>query len=123
MAGSSLARLVGGTAGDLDKRFAALVTFFGFKAADGVGFTLASLRAGAATQAYRDGTPLVDIQWQGRWRAAKTLEVYIQEVSALSVFADLTESQRLSIRMFAQNLDAMLAATAAPSELRSRETR
>lgn len=117
------ARLFGGTSADLDKRFAALVSHFGFSAKDGSGFTLASLRAGAATQAYRDGLPLVDIQWQGRWRAAKTLETYIQEVAAQSVFDGLAPKDRRNIHALSGALDAMLAASAATVALQSRQAR
>ena len=62
---------------------------------------MASLRVGAATQMYRDGVELSKIQWAGRWRSSRTLEIYIQEVAALNVLAELDFAQRHKFRWYA----------------------
>ena len=71
------------------------------------GFTLASIRAGAATQMYIDGIDLSRIQWMGRWRSAKTLEIYIQEVAALNILAGCTDQQRCKIKNYSDSFNAI----------------
>ena len=50
-----------------------------------VGLTLASLRAGKATDLYMSGVPLDRIRFEGRWKSMHTLEHYIQEAAATTV--------------------------------------
>lgn len=60
-----------------------------------VGFTPASLRAGGAVAAYRQNEDLGRLMWRMRLRQAETLQHYIQEVAAVSIFGDLPQiSQR-----------------------------
>ena len=104
----SATRIFEGSRTQLAAAFAALVTHFGFGTRDTEGFTLASLRTGAATQAYRDGLPLLDIQWRGRWRAPKMLEIYIQEVAALNTLSGLSPQQRDNIRIYSAVFTSMV---------------
>ena len=97
-----------GSTSQLARSWAHLAAFFGIAAADKVGVTLASLRAGAATALYRSGTSFDEIQWRGRWRSRRTLEVYIQEVGALSLLATSEASQRSKITERANALPALL---------------
>ena len=60
-----------------------------------VGFTPASLRAGGAVSAYRQNEDLGRLMWRMRIRQAETLQHYIQEVAAVSIFGELPQiSQR-----------------------------
>ena len=97
------ARFYNGSRKQLEQDFAALLHHLAFEYGDKQGFTLASLRAGAATQMYRDGIELSKIQWAGRWRSSRTLEIYIQEVAALNVLADLDSAHRQKIKWYAQS--------------------
>ena len=53
------------------------------------GLTLASLRAGRATQLYMEGMPLDRIRFEGRWKNMATLEHYIQEAAATTILTSL----------------------------------
>jgi hypothetical protein len=101
------ARFYSGTRKQLEQDFEALLNHFAFVYGSNHGFTLASLRAGAATQMYRDGVELSRIQWAGRWRSSRTLEIYIQEVAALNVLAELDLAQRHKIRWYATSFQEM----------------
>ena len=76
----------------------------GLVAEQGIGFTLASLRGGGATFHYLAGTSLPDIAWQGRWASLRTLEIYIQEVAALTSLGELPASSQQRILKFARAL-------------------
>jgi hypothetical protein len=97
------ARFYNGSRRQLEVDFASLLNRFAFEYGDKQGFTLASLRAGAATQMYRDGVELSKIQWSGRWRSSRTLEIYIKEVAALNVLADLDSGHRQKLKWYAQS--------------------
>ena len=59
---------------------------------------------------YMMGIPLDEIRWRGRWQAAKTLEIYIQEVASLTIIARLPAHVIDKIRRFAQAAAAILDA-------------
>ena len=65
------------------------------------GLTLGSLRPGGATWLYRvtDNTELV--RFRGPWASLRMLEVYIQEVGALSILPGLPGSVRARVRQLA----------------------
>ena len=65
------------------------------------GFTLDSLRPGGATWLYRltDNSELV--RFRGRWASLRMLEIYIQEVGAISVLPNLPEAVRSQVRLLA----------------------
>ena len=49
------------------------------------------------------------VQWRARWRQLKSMEVYIQEIAALSVMPALSCVERERIRQFAAAAPALLA--------------
>ena len=61
--------------------------------------TPGGLRGGAAVMLYRKHTPIQDILWRLRLRSQSTLESYLQETAASSVFASLHDQVR--VRLFA----------------------
>jgi hypothetical protein len=60
----------------------------------GMGFTLASLRAGGATFFYRAGYAIEWLRFRGRWKAQSTLEHYIQEGTSLLLNACFSSQTR-----------------------------
>lgn len=60
--------------------------------------TPGGLRGGAAVMLYRKRTPIQDILWRLRLRSQSTLESYLQETAASSVFAALDD--RVRARLF-----------------------
>ena len=87
-----------------------LVQFFGVGISDGSGITPASHRGGGATWFYRTTRDLQETRWRGRWADMKSLEIYIQEVGALSVLPALTIKERSKIQQFAQAAPVILEA-------------
>ena len=59
---------------------------------DGKGLTPASIRAGGATFWYRKTDSTEWLRFRGRWASSRMLEVYIQEVAALSLQSHLPPS-------------------------------
>ena len=60
-----------------------------------VDLTPAAVRAGGAVRAYRQNEDVVSLMWRMRLKQADTLQHYLQEVAAISLFGDLPEiSQR-----------------------------
>ena len=87
---------------------AALVAHFGIDTTDGVGITPASHRTGGATFYFIAGVPLDVIRWHGRWQAARSLEIYIQEASASTFLHDLTAHQLDSLNAFSSAAPILL---------------
>ena len=102
-----------GTAKHFDHCHKALVAFFGISTEDGTGLTPASHRGGGATWLFEATESLDIVKWRGRWRADRTLDIYIQEVGALSVLPQLSDAQRQRIQSFACAADMLLASLAA----------
>ena len=57
--------------------------------AGGCGFSLASLRAGRATDIFREVRDVNALKFLGRWKSVRSLEAYIQETMAAMVAIDL----------------------------------
>ena len=60
--------------------------------------TPGGLRGGGAVAAYRRNTPIQNLVWRMRIKHIITLEAYLQEVAALSLLTDLSDSCRRSIK-------------------------
>ena len=65
-----------------------LVQWFGVPFSDGLGVTLASLRAGGATFHYMSGMSLEQLRRLGCWGSSRILEYYIQDCAALALLAN-----------------------------------
>ena len=57
--------------------------------AGGCGFSVASLRAGRATDIFREVRDVNALKFLGRWKSIRSLEAYIQETMAAMVAIDL----------------------------------
>ena len=80
-----------------------LVAFFNVPVTDGVGLTPAFHRGGGATLCFERTGNLEQTRWRGRWAStSRTLEIYVQEVSAASVLPALDARHRELVRRFAQ---------------------
>jgi hypothetical protein len=86
--------LFSGSVGDFDAMFWDLLVYLGIS---GMGFTLASLRAGGATYFYRAGFAIEWLRFRGRWKAQTTLEHYIQEGTSLLLNAGFCAQTRAVI--------------------------
>ena len=60
--------------------------------------TPGGLRGGGCVTLYRKGCSVSDILWRMRLKNIQTLEAYLQEVAALSIFTDLPEESRLAVK-------------------------
>ena len=107
-------RLFPGGGAELREAFAGVLGGLGVPTGDVAGLTLASLRAGGATWFYEETRDLGLVRWRGRWGAPRTLEVYIQEVGALHVLADVGPQARARIERFAEALPHLMATPAPP---------
>ena len=70
--------------------------------------TPASLRSGGAIAAYRCDTELTKIMWTMRVRNVETLQHYLQEMGAASIFAELPKCSRERIQSTALMFPALL---------------
>lgn len=66
----------------------------------GHGATPGSLRGSGATYLYGRAEDIPWIAWRGRWARVKTLEYYLQEVSAQLLLFELTPQSRSNIETF-----------------------
>ena len=94
-------RLWAGSATQFRAAHNALVQFFGVSSLDGVGITPASHRGGGATWFFECTDDLPRTQWRDRWQAARTFEIYVQEVAAATLLPSLEPGSRDRIRLFA----------------------
>ena len=97
--------------------FAELVRILGLPVGDLQGLTPASLRAGGATWLFETTRDLDLVRWRGRWASQRTLEVYIQEVSADRLLADATSETRARVRRLASAAPALVASRISTSTL------
>ena len=86
----------------------ALCKHLGVDVSQSRGVTLASLRGGGATALYLFGASIADIAWCGGWSSTRTLEIYIQEVAALTSLKDLRPADQARISLFADALPRIL---------------
>ena len=92
-----------------------LVAWFGISCSDGTGITPASHRAGGATHMFLCSDSIERVRWHGRWSCtSRTLEVYVQEVAALSLLPDLSAETRARIVYMARASLALLLESFAP---------
>ena len=91
----------------------ALVSKLGIGICDGSGLTPASHRGGGATWLFEESGSLDTVRWRGRWRQERTLEIYVQEVGALSVLPALSPSERDLIRALGEAAGPIIATVAA----------
>ena len=106
--GAPTRKIFKGKASDFRKCFDALVRFFGIEPCDGKGITPASLRGGGATWLFQQTGSIELPRWRGRWQQVRTVEIYVQEVAALSVLPALSIPQRFRIRQFAGSAPVIL---------------
>ena len=65
------------------------------------------LRPGGAVAAYRQGTPLPELQWRMRLKHLMTLEHYLQEVAASTVLRGLAPATRARLQTYADLFDRL----------------
>ena len=70
--------------------------------------TPASLRAGGAVHAYRSDEELMKLMWRMRLRNIDTLQAYLQEVGAASIFVQLSAASRDRISKAALLYEALM---------------
>ena len=88
-----------------------VVRFLGIPTSDGIGITPGSHRGGGATALFESTGSLDFVRWRGRWSSqSRTVEIYIQEISASSVLPALSESARAKVFMYAQGAHAVALA-------------
>ena len=72
------------------------------------GVTPGTLRGSGATHWYLMTEDIPKIAWRGRWSKVKTLEHYIQEVSAQLFLHSLSDASKHRIRTFESHCDLLL---------------
>ena len=82
----------------LTTAFDEVVRVLGLPRGDLTGLTLASLRAGGATWLFESTRDLELVRWRGRWSSMRTLEIYIQEVSADRLLVEVSPDVRARVR-------------------------
>ena len=83
-----------GSYAELHDVFAAILAELGLPAGGPTGLGLSSLRPGGATWLYRQTDNSELVRFRGRWASLRMLEIYIQEVGALSVIPRLPPPTR-----------------------------
>ena len=63
-----------------------------------VGWTLGSLRAGAATHLFESGVPIGTLKYQGRWSSERSLASYIQEAESTMALVSRGRNTSIHIR-------------------------
>ena len=71
--------------------------------------TPASLRSGGAVRAYRSDMELSKIMWKMRLKHVKTLQHYLQEVGAASIYAELPSRSRELVQQAALSFDVLMS--------------
>ena len=72
------------------------------------GLTPASMRAGGAVRAYRANEDIPSLLWRTRLKNLETLQHYLQEAGALSLFASLPERSKTRIQFASQMYSSLL---------------
>ena len=75
---------------------------------DALGFTLASIRTGGATAAFRAHQNIGALQYAGRWRSAHTLHHYLQEAMSMHAEASIPGAARALIEEARSRLPGLL---------------
>ena len=100
-------RLYGGSPSSFRKRWDLLLKFL--MVPTSLGLTPASLRSGGAIHAYRSNQEIAKILWRMRIRHQDTLQHYLQEMGAASIFSELPSSSRKRIQHAAVMYPTLLA--------------
>ena len=95
-----------GSPGAFRKRWDAILSWLNVPTQ--LALTPASLRSGGAIAAYRCDTELTKIMWTMRVRNIDTLQHYLQEMGAASIFAELPKCSRERIQSTALMFPALL---------------
>ena len=98
--------LFAGTATTFRRRWDAVLLALGVP--KHLGITPASMRAGGAITAYRADEDIVKILWCMRLKSLQTFSHYLQEVGALSIFADLPVDCKIRIDKAAELYSSVL---------------
>jgi len=98
--------LFGGSFSSYRKRWDAVLTFL--RVPTKLGLTPASLRAGGAVRAYRANEEIARLMWRMRIRNIGTLQHYLQETGAASIFAELPSDSRHRVQHAALMFDVLL---------------
>ena len=61
----------------------------------------AGLRGGGATALWQKSQDPSLVQWRGRWASFRTMSIYVQELSASSLFAELDSGVKQAIHVYA----------------------
>lgn len=98
--------LFGGSFASYRKRWDLLLSFL--KIPQRLSLTPASLRAGGAVRAYRANEEIARLMWRMRLRNIDTLQHYLQETGAASIFAELPPESRHIVHLAALMFDVLL---------------
>lgn len=90
------------------KRWDAVLNFL--KVPSKLGLTPASLRAGGAVRAYRANEEIARLMWRMRLRNIDTLQHYLQETGAASIFMELPGESRTRVQNAALLFDTLMDA-------------
>jgi hypothetical protein len=95
-----------GSASSYRKRWDEVIAFL--KIPKSLQLTPASLRAGGAVRAYRADEELAKLMWRMRLKSIDTLQHYLQEVGAASIFVELPTDSRSRIHNAALLFDVLM---------------
>ena len=98
--------LFSGTATTFRRRWDAILLALGVPKR--LAITPASMRSGGAITAYRADEDIVKILWRMRLKSLQTFSYYLQEVGALSIFAELPGDCRIRIEKAAELYSSVL---------------
>ena len=94
---------------ELQAIFNAICAELGLPCGGSEGLALGSIRPGGATWLYRITENSELVRFRGRWSSLRTLEVYIQEVGALSILPRFSATARSLVRQLADYAPQELA--------------
>ncbi|CAE7348123.1 unnamed protein product, partial [Symbiodinium microadriaticum] len=102
------------SAGTLRRRFKLLQARFGLTSSDGSAhFDLSSFRPGGATWMLHCTENPDLVRRRGRWMSMRVMEIYLQEVEAITYMPSLTDNQRDFLQNMAASFPALLKQAAA----------
>ena len=103
------APLFSGTFARMRRAFEAICSELGLPLSGCMALSWASLRPGGATWMFERTQDPALVRLRGRWASARMLEIYIQEVGAVSLLPSLAEEARTKIRRLATLAPGLLA--------------
>ena len=99
--------LFAGSPASFRKRWDRVLSFLGVP--NTFRLTPASLRSGGAVRAYRADMEISKILWKMRLKHMDTLQHYLQEVGAASIYAELPSRSREIVQQAALSFDVLMA--------------